>query len=160
MEYCSPDIIANDALLTVPDANLAVFSILMSKAFNSWNRTVSGRLKSDMRISQEITYNNFPLRALSGDEKANLEKMGQTILDARAKFEDATLADLYGPTSMPLELLRAHQVNDRAVLKLFGLKADASHDIILTKLFESYDEMTSGVLEQTIVNGHRKSKAI
>jgi len=159
MDYCSPEVIANDALLTVPNASLAVFAILMSKPFNSWNRTVSGRLKSDMRISQEITYNDFPLRALTDEERDTLSKCGQGILDARSKFPGATLADLYGSTSMPIDLLKAHQANDKAVFKLFGLRSDASDEAILAKLFEAYDEMTRGLLEATPVKGKRKAKS-
>lgn len=156
MDYCSPNVIANDALLTVPDASLAVFAVLMSKPFNSWNRAVSGRLKSDMRISQEITYNTFPLRPLSDEEREALAKTGQGILDERAKFPDATLADLYGANSMPLGLMKAHEANDRQIFKFFGLKADATDEQILSKLFSDYDDMTRGFLEPAKVKRTKK----
>ena len=125
MGYFEPDVIASNALLTVPNAGLDTFSVLMSRPFNSWNRTVSGRLKSDTRISQEITYNNFPLPELTEEQKGQLAVHGQAILDARAQFTSSSLAELYGPSSMPESLLRAHQANDKAVLQVFGLKPKA-----------------------------------
>jgi len=146
MGFFPPSVIANNALLTIPNANLAVFAILMSKPFNTWNRAVSGRLKSDMRISQEITYNNFPLRQLTSEEREALKKSGQAILDSRLKHKTATLADLYGLGSMPLELLKTHQENDKLVLKVFGLKSSASEEEILSKLFSEYEMLTRGLI--------------
>lgn len=156
MDYFLPEVVANNALLTVPDASLAVFAVLMSRPFNSWNRTVSGRLKSDTRISQEVTYNNFPMRQLSDVERGNLEATGQGILDARARFQDSTLADMYGPNSMPLELRKAHENNDRAVLKIFGLRHDCSDEALIAKLFSAYDEMTRGLLESVPAKGKKR----
>lgn len=146
MGYFSADVIANDALLTVPNASLAVFGVLMSKPFNAWNGVVSGRLESRFRISQEITYNNFPLRQLTEDERESLNRSGQMILDVRSKYPNATLADLYGLNSMPLDLQKAHKENDRLVLKAFGLRSSASDEEILSKLFEDYENMTKGLL--------------
>jgi hypothetical protein len=146
MGFFPPSVIANDALLTIPNANLAVFSVLMSKPFNIWNSVVSGRLESRYRISQEITYNNFPLRQLTLEEKETLKKSGKAILDARQIYKTATLADLYGLGSTPLELLKTHQENDRLVLKVFGLKSSASEEQILSKLFSEYETLTSGLI--------------
>jgi hypothetical protein len=128
----------------------------MSKPFNVWNSLVSGRLESRYRISQEITFNNFPVRRLSDEEREHLMKTGQGILDARAKYPNATLADLYGSNSMPIELLKAHQANDKAVLGLLGLKVDATSEAILVSLFKEYDEMTRGLLEETPLKTKRK----
>jgi hypothetical protein len=143
MEYCEGDVIASDALLVISDADLSVFALVMSLPFNIWNKAVSGRLKSDTRISQEITYFNFPVPPLSKEQKQTLSDCGQGILDARLKYkETSTLADLYGTLSMPLELTRAHQANDKAVQSVFGLKTNATEEQILSKLFELYEEMS------------------
>ena len=157
--WVSPEIIASNALSTIPEANKPLFAVLNSNVFNTWARTVSGRLESRIRISAEVTYNNFPLRGLSEEEKSSLSETGKSILDARAKYPDATLADLYGSTSMPIDLLKAHQANDKVVLKIFGLRADASSGVILAKLFEEYDEMTRGLLDATPVKIKRKQKS-
>jgi hypothetical protein len=158
MGFFEPNIIANDALLTVPNASHGVFSVLMSRPFNLWNRTVSGRLKSDTRISQEITYNNFPLPTLTEVQTAKLAREGQAILDARAKFPSSSLADLYGRSSMPEGLLRAHQANDKAVLEIFGLKPSATDEEVLSALFSSYSNMSSGLLEGEKVTVKRARK--
>lgn len=159
MGFFGPEVIANDALLTVPDARLDTFSVLMSKPFNVWNSVVSGRLESRFRISQEITYNNFPLPTLTDEQKAELAVCGQAILDARGQFPLSSLADLYGASSMPEALLRAHQANDKAVLQVFGLKPKATEEEILSRLFTRYSEMTSGLLEESPVKIKRSKKA-
>jgi len=151
MGFFGPEVVASNALLTVPKAGLDTFSVLMSKPFNVWNSVVSGRLESRFRISQEITYNNFPLPALTEEQKAELALRGQAILDARAQFPSSSLADLYGPASMPEALLRAHQANDKAVLQVFELRAKATDEAILSRLFTLYSEMTSGILEEAPV---------
>ena len=158
MGFFGPEVIANDALLTVPNAGLDTFSVLMSKPFNVWNSVVSGRLESRFRISQEITYNNFPLPELTEEQKGQRAVHGQAILDARAQFTSSSLADLYGPSSMPEPLLRAHQANDKAVLQVFGLKPKARDEEILSRLFTFYSEMTSGLLEEMPIKVRRARK--
>jgi hypothetical protein len=158
MDYISPDVIANDALLTVPNAGLDTFAILMSRPFNLWNSVVSGRLESRFRISQEITYNNFPLRQLSLDEKAALQTCAQGILDARSEFPDSSLADLYNPLSMPEKLQQAHNANDKAVSSIFNLKNSSSDEGVLSQLFTAYSEMTAGLLQHEAVTVRKERK--
>ena len=82
----------------------------------AWMRAVAGRLKSDYRYSNDIVYNNFPWPTPTVAQKSAIEKSAQAILDARALYPDASLADLYDEVTMPPELRRAHQANDRAVM--------------------------------------------
>lgn len=42
------------------------------------------------------------------------------ILDARAIYADCSLADLYDEITMPPELRKAHQENDKAVMQAYG----------------------------------------
>ena len=144
IDYCGSEIVATDALLTIPNGTLSIFAILMSRSFNLWNARVSGRLKSDYRISAEITYNNFPLPKLTDEEREKLTKSGNEILEARKKFNDSSLADLYGAVSMPTELMKAHQANDKNVLKIYGLKPDSSDDDVLANLFSLFKSMSEG----------------
>lgn len=83
-------------------------------------RTVAGRLKSDYRYSKDIVYNNFPWPAPTPEQKTKIERTAQGILDARALYPDSSLADLYDELTMPPELRRAHQYNDRAVMNAYG----------------------------------------
>ena len=84
-------------------------------------RTVCGRLKSDYDYSVKIVYNNFPWPDPTDAQKTKIEQTAQAILDARALYPDASLADLYDPVTMPPELLKAHQANDRAVMQAYGM---------------------------------------
>lgn len=144
IDYCSSEIIATDALLTIPNGTISIFAILMSKPFNLWNARVSGRLESRLRISAEITYNNFPLPMLSDGDKEMLTKSGNEIIEARKRFANSSLADLYGAVSMPIDLLKAHQSNDKNVLKIYGLKMDSSDDDVLAHLFKLFKAMSEG----------------
>lgn len=138
MAYLEETIIANDAIQAVSDAPLWLFGFLQSSTFNVWNKAVSGRIKSDTRISNTITYNNFPFPELDDARKDLIARSAQTILDARAQYPNNSLADLYESTSMPLVLAEAHQKLDSEVLAAYGLKLDASDVAILEVLFNTY----------------------
>ena len=153
-----PDVIANDALSVVADAPMWLFAVLNSRAFSAWNKAVSGRLKSDTRISNTITYNNFPFPPLTDEATAQLEASAQTILDARAEHPTATLADLYANISMPTVLRNAHQANDRLTLRLFGLTAAATNEAILERLFERYASEVDGLLAVSPVKRSRSPR--
>lgn len=137
-----PSVIASDAALTVAQASLETFGILASRVFTAWNETVSGRLKSDFRVSAEVTYNNFPFPAPSEEQRTAIERAAQGVLDARAAHPDSTLADLYDPLSMPRDLLDAHRVLDRAVLAAYGLPSDSDSTTILGHLFRLYEQLS------------------
>lgn len=144
--YFSPDVIASNLVFMVPNATLYHFGILTSTMHNAWMRTVCGRLKSDYRYSASIVYNNFPWPEPDNKRWQAIEKAAQAVLDARALFPTATLADLYDPLAMPLELSRAHQQLDRAVDATYACiesgrsskKSFASEAERLAFLFERY----------------------
>ena len=142
MAFKSSDVIASDALMTIPNANLFVFSVVMSSVFNVWLSAISGRIKSDFRISQEITYNNFPLPKCSQSEVENLSLCAGAIKSARDSFPGATLSELYTAASMQKVLLDAHKANDKAVLAVFGLKPSSTENEILQVLFTKFAEFS------------------
>ena len=111
----------------------------------AWMRAVCGRLKSDYRYSKEIVYNNFPWPSPTEAEKKTIEKTAQMILDARKKYPDSTLADMYGENMyLYPELLRAHQLNDKAVWEAYGKKWDVkSEAACLTELLKMYQDLTN-----------------
>lgn len=117
--FVEPEIIAGDACSIIPDATIYQFGILMSNVHMAWMRVIAGRLKSDYRYSPSI-YNNFPWCTPTDAQRAKIEKTAQGILDARAKYPDSSLADLYDEVLMPPELRKAHQANDRAVMEAYG----------------------------------------
>ena len=116
MAYLEPDVIASNQVYVLPDAGLAEFGILSSTMHNAWIRCTCGRLKSDFRYSAGIVYNNFPW-PLQRDaaREAAVARAAQAVLDARAVHAGSSLADLYDPTTMPPDLVKAHRELDRAV---------------------------------------------
>ncbi len=139
-----PDVIATNAVSVIPDASLVTFGLLQSRPFTLWNKAVSGRLESRTRVSNTITYNNFPFPALTGDRRAAVEVAAQDVLDVRQLFPTSTLADLYDRVAMPPALRKSHDALDRAALAAFDLKPSATDDTILTRLFERYVALLAG----------------
>lgn len=120
MDFLSHNIIAGDKLFMLSEVSLYHFGVLMSNVHMAWMRVVAGRLKSDYSYSNTVVYNNFPWPTPTDTQKTKIEKTAQGILDARAKYPDSSLADLYDEVLMPPELRKAHQANDRAVMEAYG----------------------------------------
>ncbi|MBQ1977646.1 MAG: hypothetical protein II225_02755, partial [Ruminococcus sp.] len=116
--------------------------VLTSNVHMAWTRVVCGRIKSDYRYSNTIVYNNFPWPTPTDEQKAKIEQTAQAILDARALYPDCSLADLYDELTMPVELRKAHQANDKAVMKAYGFKKDLSESAIVAELMKLYQELT------------------
>ena len=135
--------IASDATLIIPAAGLYHFGILTSSVHNAWMRAVCGRLEMRYRYSKDIVYNNFPWPTATDADRAKIEATAQAILDAREAYPDSSLADLYDATAMPPDLRRAHSRNDAAVLRLYGLPADAPEPTIVAHLMNLYKELTA-----------------
>ena len=118
--YLDGETIAGNTLFIIEDATLYHFGVLTSNVHMAWMRTVGARMKSDYRYSKDIVYNNFPWPDPTDEQKAKIEETAQAILDARALYPDSSLADLYDETTMPPELRKAHQQNDKAVMQAYG----------------------------------------
>ena len=143
MGYIAKDVITNDQVQIIPDATLYHFGILESNVHMAWMRAVCGRLKSDYRYSKDVVYNNFPWPTPTEEQKAKIEKTAQAILDARALYPDSSLADLYDELTMPVELRKAHQENDRAVMQAYGFPIKTmTESQCVAELFKMYQELT------------------
>ena len=136
------DVISTDANMVLPNTTLYHFGVLTSNVHNAWMRAVCGRLKSDYRYSNTIVYNNFPWPNPTEEQKAKIEETAQAILDARAKYPDSSLADLYDETVMPPELRKAHQANDRAVMAAYGFSTKMTESECVAELFKMYESLT------------------
>ncbi|MCQ2216677.1 MAG: methylase [Bacteroidales bacterium] len=144
MGFLSGYYISSDAVQIIPNASLYHFGILTSSVHMAWMRSVCGRLKSDYRYSKDIVYNNFPWPTPTEAQKAKIEATAQAILDARALYPDSSLADLYDEVTMPTELRRAHQQNDRAVMEAYGFPIkDFTESDCVAALFKLYKELVS-----------------
>ena len=134
--------ICGDKLIIIPYGDLYVFGVLMSNVHNAWMRVVSGRLKSDYEYSSGV-YNNFPWCTPTEKQKSKIEQTAQAILDARALYPDSSLADLYDELTMPPELRKAHQQNDRAVMQAYGFSVkDMTESKCVAELMKLYQSLT------------------
>ena len=142
MGFMSPDVICGNANLIIPDASLYHFGILESNVHMAWMRVVCGRIKSDYRYSKDIVYNNFPWPEASDEQREKIAATAQAILDARALYPDSSLADLYDELTMPPELRKAHQQNDRAVMAAYGFPITMTESECVARLFKLYQKLT------------------
>ena len=150
--FIDGQIISSDAVQIIPNATLYEFGILTSNVHMAWMRTVAGRLKSDYRYSAKIVYNNFPWPEVAEAQKEKISKTAQAILDARALYPDSSLADLYDELTMPKELRRAHQANDKAVMEAYdmtkivdGKKTWLTESETVERLFEMYEKLAKQI---------------
>ena len=143
MAYIDKNVICTDRIKFLPNANYYHFGILNSNVHMAWMRAVCGRLKSDYNYSKDIVYNNFPWPTPTEEQKAKIEQTAQAILDARALYPDSSLADLYDERTMPVELRKAHQENDRAVMAAYGFPIKTmTESQCVAALFKLYQQLT------------------
>lgn len=142
--FATSDIISSDAVQIIPNAALYHFGVLTSNVHMAWMRAVCGRLKSDYRYSKEIVYNTFPWPNPTDAQKAKIEQTAQAILEARAKYSDLNLADMYGEKMYLIpELLKAHQQNDKAVMRAYGFDIKTTTEpTCVAELMRMYQKLT------------------
>jgi len=140
--FLGSDTIPTNACIIIKDAELFHFGILTSSVHMAWMRAVAGRLEMRYRYSKDIVYNNFPWPEPTEMQKQKIEKTAQAIQNARALYQDSSLADLYDDLTMPIELRKAHRDNDAAVLEAYGLPKDITENDIVAHLFSLYQMLT------------------
>ena len=162
MSFLTGETIVSDAVQIIPNATLYHFGILTSSVHMAWMRAVCGRLEMRYRYSKDIVYNNFPWpnamhnsECIMQNEEApgkdkqlcipnyelSIQKTAQAILDARARYPDSSLADLYDETLMPADLRKAHRENDKAVMQAYGFKPNMEESEIVARLFALYQDL-------------------
>ncbi len=123
----------------------------------AWVKYVAGRLKSDLRYSKDIVYNNFPWpESPSERQVAAIEQAAQHVLDVRAEFEGSSLADLYDPVAMPPKLVKAHQTLDKAVDQAYRPQPFINETKRIEFLFELYEKYTAGLFTNEKVKKNKK----
>ena len=135
--------IVTDRVQVIPDATVYDFGILISNVHMAWMRTTCMRMKSDYSYSKDVVYNNFPWPTPTAEQKAKIEQTAQAILDARALYPDCSLADLYDEVTMPPELRKAHQQNDKAVMQAYGFWGKLNTETeCVAELMKMYQKLT------------------
>ena len=143
MGIMTPNDICSNKLRIMPNVSRYHFGVLQSNVHMAWMRQVCGRMKSDYSYSIDVVYNNFPWPIPTDEQKAKIEQTAQAILDARALYPDSSLADLYDELTMPVELRKAHQNNDRAVMQAYGFNVKTmTESQCVAELFKLYKEKT------------------
>ena len=142
IEFLPKEVVPADRIYFIPNATKYYFGLLTSNVHMAWTRVVCGRLEMRYSYSNTIVYNNFPWPEPTEQQKAEIEKTAQAILDARELYPDCSLADLYDELTMPPELRKAHQANDKAVMKAYGFKNNMSESEIVSELMKMYQELT------------------
>ena len=135
--FLNSDTIAKNQMRMIPNGSLALFGVLTSKVHMAWIRTVSGRRGIGYDYSINIVYNNFPFPKFD----PRIEITAQKILDARDS--NKSLAELYDPNSMPIDLRKAHNENDQAVLNAYNFPKNITESEIISRLFEMYQSLTN-----------------
>ena len=142
--FIDDTVIVTNAVLFIPDGNIYEFGIMTSNVHMAWMRSICGRIKSDYRYSKDVVYNNFPWPEPTEAQRAKIEQTAQAILDARALYPDCSLADLYDETTMPPELRKAHQQNDKAVMQAYGFDVKTTTEAsCVAELMKMYQALVS-----------------
>jgi len=142
--FLEKNVFTSDSAQIMPNATLYHFGVLTSNVHMAWMRSVCGRLKSDYRYSKDIVYNNFPWCTPTEKQKEKIKQTAQAILDARALYPDSSLVDLYDELTMPPELRKAHQQNDRAVMQAYGFSIkNMTESKCVAELMKLYQSLTA-----------------
>lgn len=139
----SPEIITSDSAFTIEDSSGLLFALLSSSMFITWQRTIGGRLKSDLRFSSTLSWNTFPVPDIDSTSKERIIAAGQKVLEARELHPNRSLADHYNPLTMDPALLKAHDALDKEVDKAFGAPRKLTTERQRQELlFENYSKLT------------------
>lgn len=118
--HLGAEVIAGNKLYTAVDPDGLLFGLISSSMFITWQKTVGGRLKSDLNFANTLTWNTFPMPELDEKTRQHIINAGKKVLDARALHPERSLAEHYNPLAMAPELIKAHDELDREVDKAFG----------------------------------------
>jgi len=142
--FMPPNAIASNLCLIIPNAKLFHFGVLTSFMHMTWVKNICGRLKSDLRYSNGIVYNNFPWPVNPTDKQIkSIEEKAQKVLDVRTEFPSSTMAELYELDSMPPVLKEAHNDLDKAVDLAYRPQPFTSEANRMVFLFELYEKYTA-----------------
>lgn len=145
--FINPDVFCSNAVRLIPNATIYEYGVLQSLTHNAWMRTVAGRLKSDYRYSAGMVYNTFPWPDPTAEQKDEVKRCAQVVLDARKNYDDCSLAQMYDPDNawMFPDLMAAHSALDAAVEAAYGVDFGGDEEKIVAHLFKLYAEQTTNL---------------
>lgn len=143
--WLEPPTIPSDLVFVLQGATKPLFALLTSAMHMAWLRQIGGRLKSDYRYSIGLVYNTFPPPTVKPEALERLTPLADAVLKARAAHPGATLAEIYDPDLMPVDLRRAHRAIDRAVDRLYRPRRFDTERDRLEHLLTLYERMTAPI---------------
>jgi hypothetical protein len=111
--------VPSNKIFIIPSFDYFFFGILSSTIHRDWLALVGGRLGNSLSYSATVVYNTFPWPSCTSAQRAHIGSLAEEILLAREETFDWTMADMYDPDEMPANLLKAHQVLDQSVERLY-----------------------------------------
>lgn len=140
------DVITSNLAFTAQDKDGFLFALISSSMFITWQRLVGGRMKSDLRFSNTIVWNNFPLGEATASEKQGIISAGKEVIRVRTKYQGSSLEALYDPRNMPQDLLESHLALDIILEQQLGVPEGATELDRQRLLLERYANLTTGKL--------------
>ncbi|WP_082002472.1 DNA methyltransferase [Xanthomonas cannabis] len=140
--YMSPGVVITNSANAIYDASPFVFGIISSLMHMVWVRAIGGQLETRLRYSAEICYNTFPLRLTDKSKIQAITECALKLLSVREFHSDKSIEVLYDPDTMPLELVRAHDLLDKAVDSAYRSKPFVDDEERLEHLLATYEQMT------------------
>jgi hypothetical protein len=137
------DTVIGDKNYALFDAPYWVIALIASRVHLVWIATVCVRLRTDFSYGSTLGWNTFPVPKLTEQNKADLTACAEAILLAREAHFPATIADLYGPETMPENLRMAHERNDEVIERIYIGRRFKNDTERLEKLFEMYTKLTA-----------------
>lgn len=158
--FMPANIIASNLCLIVPKAKLFHFGVLTSQMHMAWVKHLCGRLKSDYRYSNSVVYNTFPWPENPNSRQIlAIEEKVQKLLEVRKLFPKQSLADLYDPLTMPIELSKAHGELDKAVDLAYRSQPFTSEANRMEFLFGLYEKYTADLFTKEKMGKRGKVKS-
>lgn len=100
-------------------------------------------LWKDYKVYSRRLYDEqLPVEQPDARTESHNRKTAQAILNARAKYPDCSLADLYDETAMPPELRKDHQANNLSVMKAYGFSLKMTESECVAELMKMYQRLT------------------
>ena len=142
MGFLDKNTVISNLAFAIYDAQLWLFGILTSKMHMAWVKSVGGYLGTSIRYSATLCYNTFPFPKITEAKRAEIEQAAEEVLIAREMHTEKTLAQMYDPDKMPVNLREAHIRLDRIVESCYRPSPFASDEERLEHLFALYEKMT------------------
>lgn len=147
-DYLPAGLVGKDTVISnrnygIMDGDLWALALMISTMHRVWVDTVCGSLEKRFSYSNTLGWNTFPVPQMTSQNRSELMNSAKNILCVREGYFPANIADLYETETMPDDLLKAHEVNDELIERIYIGRRFRNDTERLEKLFELYTKMTT-----------------